>query len=144
MKDRLDELTRGLPRGVAPKRDLWPGIEGHLRSVRVRRARKYRVAAGLLLLACGLGTYFSYLEVFQPSTSRTNPVSSVGAITAMPARPVQLVDRELAAVNHTMVKIQRALRRDPDNPQLYEFLYTAYRQKTWLLHERSKLTVLGS
>lgn len=146
MTDRLDPLIQSLPRGIAPSRDLWPGVEGHLRDLRARRVHRYRMAAGVLVFALGLGSYFLYrgIGVVRPAHLSSQQVMSSRARMPMLSRPLLLVDRNLASVNQTMAKIQGALRRDPGNPQLYDFLYMAYRQKTRLLLERAKLTVLGS
>ena len=55
--DRLDELTAGLPREVAPLPDLWPAIRAELAPRSARAAQwspRWRlVAAGLLALGHG-------------------------------------------------------------------------------------------
>jgi hypothetical protein len=49
--ERLDELTAGLPRDVAPPPDLWPAIRAELAP---RSARRVRWTAGWRLAAAGL------------------------------------------------------------------------------------------
>ena len=49
--ERLDELTAGLPREIAPPPDLWPAIRAELAP---RQSREVRWTAGWRLAAAGL------------------------------------------------------------------------------------------
>jgi len=140
MSDRLEELIERLPRRLEPERDLWPGIEARLRPQRpASRKAPYRFAAAAVLGVIALGLYFG----LRPG----GPAPGAGSRTAalpQARNPEAVVAIDLETVNRTIARIRAALKRDPGDPALYDFLREAYRQKGRLIAASARLSVTRS
>ncbi|HEU4721278.1 MAG TPA: hypothetical protein VFS59_07945 [Gemmatimonadaceae bacterium] len=109
--DRLDELTAGLPREVAPLPDLWPAIRAELAPRSARAAQwspRWRlVAAGLLVAASS-----SILTLF--ATRMRDGVGGAAAVATADRAPAPPRPRAPARLPAHLVVAERGYARSID------------------------------
>ena len=163
-------LAAGVPREMAPPRDLWPGIAARLQTVRPAiPAWRLAVAAALLVAASSAVTWVLVApdtpvadatpEPFaEPPTSAAVPVSHRADETTFVAAAEELqdaldqrwddlapetravVDRNLAAIDVALGEIRAALRQDPGNVELERRLGSVHRRKIEILQRVVRLS----
>jgi len=148
---RLVAEAQGLPRSIAPERNLWTAIDARIvqrATYNVQRAfwRGALAAAAVLVIALGL------YRLLPPSTAHyrpagggagveadfdraTNELSLILAAQRGRLRPetVALVERNLAVIDAAIAESRAALARDPANAELQHLWAAAARQKVELL-----------
>ena len=148
---RLVAEAQGLPRSIAPERNLWTAIDARIvqrATYNVQRAfwRGALAAAAVLVIALGL------YRLLPPSTAHyrpagggagveadfdraTNELSLILAAQRGRLRPetVALVERNLALIDAAIAESRAALARDPANAELQHLWAAAARQKVELL-----------
>jgi len=129
--------TRALREPVAPRRDLWPGIEATLDAAGTQAAppaRRPRLRPREWLVAAS----FAGLSLFAGSLAvhlRERPVDAAAQATANPDR-WRPADPRLAGaaveLDAASMELRQAIRQAPDSPALQRLLYRTQKQQSQL------------
>jgi hypothetical protein len=141
-RDGIDRLSALLPTDVAPPADLWPTIAARIAPK--PRARRFALAAAAsiavaALVALGVqlgarreaGSEGGSVPIVANDAARdaSSVARNVGWILGAPALPGDVaasLSRELALVRDERLSIERAIVKEPDNPDLRELWAYAY------------------
>ncbi len=163
--ETLDRLIDGLPREIAPRRDLWPGIRNALDAREPSAATPPRwplgLAAALLVGLSSLTTY-GVMRVSAPAPTQLTIVEA-------PAPPISYglgrggltveVEAQLAALSPTtraviesnlneirasIAAIHAALSEDPGNASLQQLLYSTHQRELEMLRTISRMQGLNA
>ena len=139
---RTAELLGGVPRAVAPSRDLWPGIEGRLRRRAGETARRRVWFVGLAMASAAAVLLF---VVSRPATRdpRPSPESRemqqvLNAATGSRSATARSLAHHLAILDGAIAETETALRETPRDPALTEFLQTLQRRRLTLLAQAAR------
>jgi hypothetical protein len=147
---------------LAPARDLWPGIAGHIDSAR-RFERRRRIHSAWWLAAAALIGIAVGAALMRPRPEPTDALATVeqsktsldvalvgweqevrqhrSTLLAslelqrdrLPAESIRAVEENLLLIDEAIGEIRSALERDPDNRKLNFLLADAYQQEVQLL-----------
>lgn len=156
-----------LPRGVAPPRDLWPGIASRLTNRPAAHPRSYWLtglaAAAAVLVAVGVavrprpvegptaGGVTSEISAGLPkelADAEQQYERATGQLLAalaarrdsLPPETRQALDANLRAIDQALVDVRAAVRADPTNPRLNHLLASTHQRKVETLRRVVKLT----
>ncbi len=164
--DRLDRAAAQLATHIAPRRDLWPGIEQAIAAPRRRMTWLAQAAAVVLLVgASSTVTWFVAKDdrpvaavspdlVFERAAFGGDYSLGPGFLDARNGLRAELdaefgslspevqseVRTNLDVIHQAIVNINAELEKDPDNALLQQKLLSAYRQELNLLRRVSGLT----
>lgn len=143
--ERLEADVARLPEGIAPPRDLWPGIDARLAPSRPAR-RWLALAAVITLVAIGGAVAAALLS---PAPAETDTVAAMESdyrsaaselLRTVEARQgeltpgvVRVVEQNLQITNAAITELQEALREQPGDPGLEWMLRAAWEKKLDLL-----------
>ena len=157
---RLVAEAQGLPRSIAPERNLWTAIDARIvqrATYNVQRAfwRGALAAAAVLVIALGLsrllppfaapyrpaGEWAGWAAVQADFDRATNELSLILAAQRGRLRPetVALVERNLAVIDAAIAESRAALARDPANADLQHLWAATARQKVELLRWATRI-----
>ena len=141
--ERPDPRLAGLPKRIAPSRDLWPGIEGRLRRRRGAGTPGRRWLVGAAIAAAILISF----AVLRPGTIDRNDASTVesaemqlvlNATTGPRSATARSLAHYLAILDSAIAETTAALRQTPGDPALTEFLQTLERRRLNLLAQAAR------
>jgi len=148
------QRTAGLPREIAPSRDLWDGIVPRLARPRRRYAVPLSglVAAALLLVAASATTTLWLSRASSPAPSafagtEASYLSATLELSELYARAREtmapetraLLERNLQVIEQALGEARAALRSDPGDRSLEAIVATAYRRKIEFLERATML-----
>jgi hypothetical protein len=149
----LDDLLAGMPRDIAPRRNLWPGIAGRLRGGRRRtRPLVFALAAGLAGACVASALTWAVLHerptsaplplvaARAPNFDEPNNPRYVAARVTLEAnfreRLVLLdpatrtkIEASLEVIRHAHEDIRKALANDPASPVLEQLWQSTWRDE---------------
>ena len=170
LREELDDLlalvaaARDLP-GVAPARDLWPGIAGRIRRRRIVRVRFVLPALAAAAAAAAVVFFALPADVedrapapsMSPSTARGAADSldaefsrSTREVLAALSRDgssldpetVAIIEENLQKIERAMGEIRAALERDPNNAALQRVLTAENRRRHQVLKHAAALSAI--
>lgn len=149
-----------LPRGMAPRRDLWPGIERRLSPARVVRLRFPRPAAmwsaGAMAAAAALVIFALVrgggddarpdavaldadpLDLEYAAASH-DVLERLGASEELDPETVDVIRRNLAIIDEAVREIRDAIEASPDDARLHHRLDTEVRRRGEVLRQAADL-----
>jgi len=140
---RTTALLGGLPRAIAPSRDLWPGIEGRLRKRRGSWVVGRWWGVGLAAAAAILITFGALRR--GPRTHDPRPTAEsaelqlvLNATTGSRSATAHSLARYLAILDGAIDETTAALRESPNDPALTDFLQTLQRRRLTLLAQAAR------
>lgn len=153
LRGELERRIDALPRGIAPSRDLWPGIASRIGGPASspsaeRRAQRRPWLSVLVALAAGY-TLAAWLPLLQISTGPAPSVAPTAldlvadirpALERLPAKTRAIVEADLVGLEQDWVHIEQALAADPENALLNELRMSAEDRAAYL---RAQLTRLA-
>lgn len=141
--DRPDPRLAGLPRSIAPARDLWPGIEGRLRRRGAETARRRVWLGGLALAATIIISFALFRPVSRTIDDGSDAESAemqlvLNATTGPKSTTAKSLAHYLAILDGAIDETAAALRETPGDPALTEFLQTLERRRLTLLAQAAR------
>lgn len=127
----LERRAAALPREIAPRRDLWPGIEMRLTPRAAPPRRRVGQWPWLPMTAALVAGYAIaiWLPLPRLMSGAVSPVAPVAtawidnmqpALQQLPAKTRAVVEADLTGLGRDWQRIEEALAEDPDNPLLRE------------------------
>ena len=157
--DELDRALRKLPRDVAPRRDLWPGIAADFDAPAKRwpsqhSARRAGIAAAAAIAIAAVGLRLAHVTSDAPADALANLLPAAylhdreqllrgfpTEVAALPPESRADVERDLATVRQALEDLGTALRADSASPLLQElFINTCQDEMRLLLAVREAAT----
>jgi hypothetical protein len=137
---RTAELLGGVPRAIAPARDLWPGIEG-----RLRRRGSWVAGRGWAIGAAVAAAAVLIIWLPQPGSRDPRPSTEsaemqqvLNATTGPRSATAHSLVRYIGVLDGAIAETEAALRETPHDPALAEFLQTLQRRRLTLLAQAAR------